>query len=143
MTRRHPPSAQAKIARDARAEQRRTREAPRAQRLTPNAWPLREVAFSFYGDLEVSVSPRWSHPDGARLHQVLVQLDAAGTSTTTVRLRRNAIDDLVVVSLPAGSHREEWDDDDGIDLSTFDVLQAVITSPGTNARSLTVQARFQ
>lgn len=103
--------------------------------------PLREAVFSFFGDIGLAVSPRWSHPDGALLVGVLVQLDTPGSTATTVVVRRNA-STIATVVVPAGQARAEFLGQ-GTGVSPQDWLQAAITGAGNGARSLTVQVRFR
>lgn len=102
--------------------------------------PLREIVFSFYGDLDLSVSPRWSHPDGALLVGVLVQLDTPGSGPTVVQVRRNGTQ-LLSITVPAGATRAEWLGA-GSGVATSDYLQVAVVQAGAGAASLTAQVRF-
>ena len=139
--RRRPASAQAGTTRALRNQNRVTRELPRSQRTAPAQWPQREAVFSFYGALTPSVSPRWSHPDGAILTEAFAWLDTAGASPTTVVVLLNGTA-VVTVTVPTGQHRATWSDADGVEVDRYDYLQAQIVLPGGGAESLTVQARF-
>lgn len=95
--------------------------------------------FSLAGIMRVSVSPRYYSPVVVRLTKLVVSLGTAGTTTTTVELRKNG-GAIASVSLGAGETFATTALSDGM-VNDLDYLQVAVTAAGSGAEDLDVQVR--
>jgi hypothetical protein len=100
-----------------------------------------EIVFSYAGPLAVGESPTWTRREAGRIIEVVARLRVAGTTATTILIKKNNVT-VLTVNLPAGQLHVE------ITCSIFfapdqDVLHDVISVVGTGATDLTVMHRFR
>lgn len=99
-----------------------------------------EIIFTLPGTLSASESPPVRIRNGAQLTSVVVNLGTAGTSTTTVQLRRSGVS-VVSVSLTSGSTLMKVPASVRFGADQ-ELMTAAITAVGAGARNLTLQARL-
>lgn len=104
-----------------------------------------DVPFSLPGNIYVSESGRYYLPNsGGRLAEILVSLRVAGSTTTTIEVRKNGT--LITggsVNLVAASNqiiKMGFDEQAG---GNTDYWTVAVTAAGTGAKFLTTQLRFK
>lgn len=132
------------LGRALRALERRVRDLERAltTRL-PTTTPKsqrQEAVFSYAGTLTVATSPRWYPRTTARLTQVVASLATAGTSDTVVTVYVNGTS-VGTLTLRSGVTKASGSFTSALTADT-DHLRVGVTTVGTGAADLTVQARL-
>lgn len=106
----------------------------------PGAETEDELIFSLPGALVASTSPRGYVRNTSRLVNVVVSLGTAGSSTTTVLVKKNG-STIETITLGSGVNFDRTRTSVSFTADS-DYMTVTVSGVGTGAADLTVQARF-